>query len=486
MVEQSWYATRESLMSKEESFDFLVVGCGVAGLSAAVSYGRARVAAGDKPRIALLEVAPRDQRGGASAWTMAGLRATRAGGLEPLWIGMIEEASKGLADLEYCRRYVAEVPETFAFLDREKIELHEHPAALDWTEICKGTNLPNGGGRAIVDRLSAALEEELGGTIFYQTELVRLLQDSDGRVVGVSARGPDGCLVDFHAPRTVLACGGFEGNPEMLTQYMGKVAVDLKLIAPGVAFNRGAGIRAAMEIGAGTAGQFDWMHAELIDSRSTRPDAVIYPHNYGILVNEAGKRFYDEGIGTHLDNQEVLAREIWLNQNQTAFFIADAHIRGNPVIEARFDTDHPAIEADTIADLADQLGLDPDQLEQTIAEYNAATSDDVEFNVNRIDGKSTHGLEPPKSNWAYPLDRGPYFAYPVTAAIVFTCGGLKVNPDSQVVTANGIPIPGLYAAGEITGLYYHQYQAGTSVLRGLTFGRVAGQHAAKMQDAIAA
>jgi tricarballylate dehydrogenase len=65
---------------------------------------------------------------------------------------------------------------------------------------------------------------------------------------------------------------------------------------------------------------------------------------------------------------------------------------------------------------------------------------------------------------------------------VFTCGGLKVNPDSQVVTANGVPIPGLYAAGEITGLYYHQYQAGTSVLRGLTFGRVAGQHAAKMMD----
>jgi tricarballylate dehydrogenase len=473
-------------MSKEENFDFVDVGCGVAGLSAAVSYGRARVAAGAKPRIALLEVAPRDQRGGASAWTMAGLRATRAAGMEPLWIGMIEEASKGLADLDYCRRYVAEVPNTFAFLDREKIELHEYPSALDWSEISKGSNLPNGGGRAIVDRLSAALEEELGGTIFYQTELVRLLQDSAGRVTGVAARGPDGCLVEFRAPQTVLACGGFEGNPEMLTQYMGKIAVDLKLIAPGVAFNRGAGIRAAMKIGAGTAGQFDWMHAELVDARSTRADAVIYPHNYGILVNEQAKRFHDEAIGPHLDYQEVLAREIWLNQNQTAFFIADGHIRGNPMIEARFDTDHPAIVADTIADLADQLGLDAEQLEKTIADYNAATSDDVAFDLNRVDGKSTNGLEPPKSNWAYPLDRPPYFAYPVTAAIVFTCGGIKVNPDSQVVTANGVPIPGLYAAGEITGLYYHQYQAGTSVLRGLTFGRVAGEHVARAQEAATA
>jgi tricarballylate dehydrogenase len=330
------------------------------------------------------------------------------------------------------------------------------------------------------------LEEELGGTIFYQTELVRMLQDSAGRVTGVAARGPDGCLVEFRAPQTVLACGGFEGNPEMLTQYMGKIAVDLKLIAPGVAFNRGAGIRAAMEIGAGTAGQFDWMHAELVDARSTRADAVIYPHNYGILVNEEAKRFHDEAIGPHLDYQEVLAREIWLNQNQTAFFIADGHIRGNPVIEARFDTDHPAIVADTIADLADQLGLDAEQLEKTIADYNAATSDDVAFDLNRVDGKSTNGLEPPKSNWAYPLDRPPYFAYPVTAAIVFTCGGLKVNPDAQVVTANGVPIPGLYAAGEITGLYYHQYQAGTSVLRGLTFGRVAGEHVARAQEAATA
>jgi tricarballylate dehydrogenase len=469
-------------MSLEEEFDFVVVGCGVAGLSAAVSFGRARVASGTMPRIALLEVAPRDERGGASAWTMAGLRATRAQGLEPSWIGMVEEASKGLVDLDYCRRYVAEVPKTFDFLDSEKIELHEYSAALDWSEISVGSNLPNGGGRAIVDRLSAALEEELGGTIFYQTELVRLLQDKSGRVGGVVARGPDGYLTEFRAPKTVLACGGFEGNPEMLTQYMGKVAVDLKLIAPGVAFNRGAGIKAAMEIGAGTSGQFDWMHAELIDSRSTRADAVIYPHNYGILVNEESKRFHDEGIGPHLDYQEVLAREIWLNQNQTAFFIADNHIRGNATIEARFDTDHPPIVADTIADLADQLGLDPEQLEKTIADYNAATSEDVPFDPDRIDGKATEGLVPPKSNWAYPLNQGPYFAYPVSAAIVFTCGGLKVNADSQVVTANGVVIPGLYAAGEITGLYYHQYQAGTSVLRGLTFGRVAGEHAALTQS----
>lgn len=466
-------------MVERFDFDLVVVGCGAAGLSAAISFVRSATAAGRYPRVAVLETAPEEERGGASAWTNSGFRATRKYGLDPLWIGMVEESSNGLADLDYCRRYEREVPATFAFLDAEGIELQEIPAGLEWIASVKRVNKPNGGGRAIVETFSATLEREFGGKIFYRTELVRLATDDDGRVVGVVARGGDGLLREFNAPSTILACGGFEGNPEMMTRYLGPKACDLKLIAPGVRFNRGAGIRAAMDIGAGTSGQFDWMHAELVDQRSTRADAVIYPHNLGILVNEAAERFCDEGMGSALDHQEVIAREVWLNQNQLAFFIGDGHIKGNQEIEARFDTDHPAIVADTIEDLADQLGLDADALVRTIETFNAACPA-ADIDMHSIDGVSTDGLTPPKSNWACPIDRAPFFAYPVTAAIVFTCGGIRTDSDARVLTAEGIPVPGLYAAGEIVGVYYHQYQAGTSVLKALTFGRVAGAHAASL------
>src|SRR5690606_13166361 len=104
-------------------------------------------------------------------------------------------------------------------------------------------------------------------------------------------RGSDGRLCTLGARAVMLACGGFEGNAEMLTRYVGPNACDLGLIAPGIAYNKGAGIRMAMDIGADTAGQFDGIHAELVDPRTDRADAVIYPHPYGIMVNGDGKRF---------------------------------------------------------------------------------------------------------------------------------------------------------------------------------------------------
>jgi hypothetical protein len=109
----------------------------------------------------------------------------------------------------------------------------------------------------------------------------------------------------------------------MLTQFVGPNACDLQLIAPGVAFNKGAGIRMGMEIGADTAGQFDMIHSELVDRRTSRADAVIYGHNYGIVVNGKGERFMDEGEKTLDASFELIAYEVWRNQEQTAFFIAD-------------------------------------------------------------------------------------------------------------------------------------------------------------------
>jgi tricarballylate dehydrogenase len=148
-----------------------------------------------------------------------------------------------------------------------------------------------------------------------------------------------------------------------------------------------------------------------------------------------------------------------------------------------FDTDQPAIEGDTIEELALQLGIEPEALARTVTDYNTAAVDPAPFDPRSRDGKATEGLVPPKSNWAYPLVNGPFFAYPLTAAICFTYGGIRTDDAARVVSDNGTVIPGLYAAGEIVGLFYHEYPVGTSVFRSLTFGRLAGTHAA--QNALA-
>jgi tricarballylate dehydrogenase len=146
-------------------------------------------------------------------------------------------------------------------------------------------------------------------------------------------------------------------------------------------------------------------------------------------------------------------------------------------VQAIILTDQPPVTAGTLGELASQLGLEPKALEHTVAAYNAATGPG-KFNAHVRDGKCAPGLVPPKSNWAFPIESPPFIGYPLTCAITFTFGGVRTDSLARVVTPSGTVIPGLYAAGEVTGLYYHQYPAGTSVLRAATFGRIAGSHAA--------
>jgi tricarballylate dehydrogenase len=122
------------------------------------------------------------------------------------------------------------------------------------------------------------------------------------------------------------------------------------------------------------------------------------------------------------------------------------------------------------------LGLPTDGLTSTIAAYNAACTEGS-FSPLEKDGLATVGLAPPKSNWARPVDREPFRAWPVISANVFTFGGLKVDRNARVVDHDGRPIVGLYAAGETMGIYYRTYTGSTSVLRGAVFGRQAALHA---------
>ena len=125
-------------------------------------------------------------------------------------------------------------------------------------------------------------------------------------------------------------------------------------------------------------------------------------------------------------------------------------------------------------------GVDPVQALATLKAWNAAVRTDVPFDPNVKDGRGTQGLDPPKSNWANPLDTPPYEAYAVTCGITFTFGGLAITPDAQVLDVDNATIPGLYAAGEMVGgLFYGNYPGGTGLAAGAVFGRIAGTSAAR-------
>jgi tricarballylate dehydrogenase len=124
-------------------------------------------------------------------------------------------------------------------------------------------------------------------------------------------------------------------------------------------------------------------------------------------------------------------------------------------------------------------GVDAKAFLRTVREYNAAVQTSVKFEPAVRDGRGTVGIEPPKSNWANVLDTPPFEAYGVTCGITFTFGGLRINHETgQVLDLNFNPIPGLYAAGEMVGgLFYFNYPAGTGLVSGLVFGRIAGNGA---------
>jgi tricarballylate dehydrogenase len=476
---------------RSETFDVVVAGCGAAGLSAAVS------AAEQGARVAVLERAPRQERGGQSRYTEAYLRMKSdtevtddftahiaengSGYVDP---DLIEESARpadtraayaralAMADPDVIQTFADNAGPTVQWLKRFGLRFDFLPT--QFLTKSQPRLLPVGGGLAIVEAL-AARAEELGVSFFYGTTATRLDVDDDGNVLALLARR-QGRGLRF-AGKVVLGCGGFEGNPEMLTRYMGPRAVYLRPICKGGNFNRGEGIRMALDIGAAAAGDFGSYHAEPIDPRSgvSEPSVFIFP--YGILVNKDGQRFTDEAPGPVDAHYERVTRRIFEQRDGLAYAVLDAKHMRIPNYRLGIRTDKPPMVAQTLRDLAAAIGVPAVMLEATVTGFNTACVPG-EFRPLEVDRLATRGLSPAKSNWAWRLDEPPFHAYPIISANVLTFGGLKVDINARVLDGDGHPIEGLYAAGEVVGLYYGTYTGATSVLKGLVFGRLGGLHAA--------
>lgn len=460
-------------------YDLVVVGSGFAGSAAALSFLETAEKAGRSGRVALIESGKNGTWPGASRWAKPFLALDRDNKLLRGRAGRVEWSLSSL--VEYWRRLEDETPNTVKFMEDHGVKLIHHDeedAALDFEEQHFAYTV--GGGKEIVDFFLSHVANHENADVLWDHEAVNLTLDENGeRVNGIVACKPDGALRSITADTVALACGGFEGNPEMLTQYLGEDAADLPVIARGLRYNRGAGIRMAMEVGAGTTGQLGMVHAELVDTRAERYHSAIWGQNYGIVVNEDSERFRDEGEDYIFGASESLAYETWRRQNQKSYFITDKTVmdrfEGSWVYET---INQPPEQSDTIGGLAGKLGLDPARLEATVGEFNAACGPGG-WDPVKMDGKKTSGITPPKSNWANPIAEAPFSGFPMTAHVSFTFGGLKVDADGRVLSANEAPIPGLFAAGEITGHFHHKHPPATSVLRASTFGRIIGANAAK-------
>ena len=457
-------------------YDLVIVGCGAAGTASALAAAELVKEQNENLTIAILERAPFEQRGGNTRWTAAYMRMES---IDKPADGIVEDMvafSDSFMDRAYAETLRDEAGDTLRWVESKGVDFDFLPTMF--LTASKPRLLPVGGGRAIIDALTLRARA-LGVEIIYETTAWDLTLDDEGAINGIKVRMVDGKSILLKTNAVILGAGGFQGNKEMMAQYIGRDAHKIPPVSEGGLFNRGEAIRMALNIGAAGKGQFDAFHAETVDPRSKREEAGVMLFPYAILVNKQGKRFTDEGVTTIDEQYEEVARKIFYEcEDHIAYMITDQKMYNIPNYEEALQTDIPAIVGETIEDIAIQMGVNAENLKHTIDEFNAACPTG-EFIYNRIDGLATTGLALNKSNWSIPINQGPFIAYPIICCNVFTNGGLATDLNGRVVTGDQVTIPGLYAVGETSGVYYGKYPGGTSVLRCLVYGRRAGYDAVR-------
>ena len=481
----------------------VVVGAGNAALSAAIA------AAQQGARVTVLEKAPEGERGGNTYFTGGGFRFPyddietvrqvipdlSADELARIDVGSYPAAemradlarvTEGLIDDRLADTLVGRALPTMLWLREAGVKFvlmyGRQANEVEGKLVFYGGLIVEavGGGKGLSDQ-EFDVAQRTGVDVRYDSKVTGLALDGP-TVVGVDLRTPDGDQ-RLEADAVVLAAGGFEANAEMRTRYLGP-DWDLAKVR-GTRFNTGDAIQAAIAAGAQPHGHWSGAHAVAWDlnapptgNRTLTDLYQKHSYPYGLIVNLNGERFVDEGADVRNYTYAKYGREILRQPQRVAFQLFDQQTV--PLLRDEYKIRQVTkAEADTIPELADTLGIDPDALARTVDAYNAACQPG-HFNPSTLDGLHTEGIEPPKSNWALPLNAPPYVGFAVTCGITFTFGGLKIDAaTAQVIDAEELPIPGLYAAGELVGgLFYNNYAGGSGLMAGAVFGRIAGESAA--------
>jgi tricarballylate dehydrogenase len=488
-------------------YDVIVVGAGNAALAAAVSARE-----NGAERVVVIEKAPREMRGGNTHWSGGVLRfafddprqidellpnvedeyENFYDGISPYskedYHGDLMRVTSGRTDPVLSKLLVSNSFDTVKWM--KNVGGIKMEPAITLSAVKKDNVMVWARGLVVraehegvgLSRSWFATAERLGIEIRYGTAATELLVGDDGRINGVKVRDDDGISV-LNARSVVLGCGGFEANVQMRTQHIGPLVGAAKV--RGTPHNQGDGLRMAMNIGAMPWGQWSGCHATPISAdwgefapRELTDRSNRLSYVYGIMLNRRGRRFVDEGEDGALFTYAKFGRAILAEPGAKAWQIFDSRVVH--LLEPRYQTSKP-ITANSLEQLIEQLDFDDKaQALKTIDEYNAfAREMDDGFDPTKKDGLSSKGLALEKTNWALRIAKPPFYAYSATGGITFTFGGLKVNESAQVIGTDWRPIKGLFCCGEMVGgLFYDNYPAGTGLVSGATFGRIAGRNAA--------
>ena len=486
-------------------WDVIVVGAGNAAFCAALA------AAESGKKILVLERAPESESGGNSRFT-AGLMRIAYNGVEDL-----KKVMPDLSEAEVARTDFGTYTEA-QFLD-DMGRLTEYRCDPDLTEVLVKRSLDTvawmrakgvrftaawgrqafniggrfkfwggltveavGGGPGLVESLTNIARKQ-GVEVWYEARAKELLSDDSG-ITGIIVKH-NGKTKSLRAKSIILACGGFQSDPEWRTRYLGP-GWELAKVR-GTRFNTGDGIRMALAAGAAATGNWSGCHAVAWERNAPEfGDLAIgdqfQKHSYpwGIYLNAEGRRFVDEGADFRNYTYARYGRVILQQPGQFAWQIFDAKVQ--PQLRDEYGIKQVTRRAgNTLEELVGKLeDTNQEAALEEIQAYNRAVRTDIPFNPNVKDGRCTRDLNINKSNWAYTIDTPPFEAYAVTCGITFSFGGLKINSDAQVISSDGAPIPGLFAAGELVGgIFWFNYPGGTGLTNGSVFGRIAGGNAAR-------
>jgi tricarballylate dehydrogenase len=488
----------------EEVYDVIVVGGGNAAMCAALSANE------HGAKVLVLERAPKEKRGGNSAFTGGGFRMVHHGAAD------IQKIVPDLTPDEIARTDFGEYSTETYLDDLFRITQYNIDPQLaevivqnstDTVQWLRGRGVrfvpnygrqaynvngkfkffggvviyANGGGVGLVEAQYTAAAK-LGVEVRYGARAVSLIRGDDGiEGVRVVMSGKERPVL---GRSVVLASGGFEANREWRARYLGP-GWDLAKVR-GTRYNTGDGIQMALDAGAQSYGQWSGCHSVSWERNASEFGDVDghhtgYRHSYpfSIMVNAHGRRFLDEGADFRNYTYAKYGRVVLEQPGSYAWQVFDAQVAHLLRDEYKL-RGATKVKADTLEELVDRMqDVHPANFLEEVRAYNASITRDVAFDPNIKDGRTTVGLAVNKTNWANPIEKGPFEAYSVGCGITFTFGGLKIDEGTRVLDIEDGPLPGLYAAGELVGgLYYFNYPGSTGLMAGAVFGRIAGREAA--------
>ena len=365
---------------------------------------------------------------------------------------------KGINDPELVETLCANSADAIDWLDEHGITLH-NVSSFGGASVKRIHRPVNAEGKTVsVGSYMIPLLQEncekAGVKMMLDTTATEILTDANGAAVGVKATGASGETVTVNAKAVVLASGGFGANLDMVVKYKPELKGFMTTNAPGI---QGQGIEMAQAIGAATV---DMDQIQIHPTVEANTAALITEGLRGdgaILINEEGQRFIDE-VGTR---DVVSAAEIAQTGSYSWLVVDQAMVDASSVIQGYIKKGY-TVTGSTYEELGKAMGVDAAAFAETMEKWNGyvEAKNDPDFG---------------RTSFANPLNTAPYYAVKVTAGVHHTMGGLKINANTEVLNEKGEVIPGLFAAGEVTGGVHGANRLGGNAVADFTvFGRIAG------------